>query len=335
MKTRLLTAFLVVSCVSTLAAETYEIERWAVGAVGLGWAGFGAALAGPTEYMINPAGLADAEWPNIAANYFSQMEVYYDENVEKNRTRENIYCFGLSYIKPMRSESATLSKEVTIGTLAVSLHQLFYSDKHYERIYFQNYNNDYSESLAIISFGSRVSGNFAYGLNIKALSVESIDYADNGFGLDLGVQFSTGMFYAGFSVNNAIPPGISLNNNNRLYDDRTLRFGIGLTDIKEVTHSISQSVIKPSVGLDIRYQPSITDFNCGIYGEIKTQNVDGTLGMKFGGSISIFEKVASLYGSLFSNVVEIQLCIGGTLAPEKDEPDLINSCFSFIFIPDF
>lgn len=242
MNVRLLIALLLVTFVSTWAAETYEIERWAVGAVGLGWAGFGAALAGPTEYLINPAGLADAEWSSI--NLCGSTE-------DNELHQSTISAF---YIKPMRTESASLGKETTFGTLAVSLHQSILSD------YSKNLNilTDVSgaQSLATISFGSRTSPFFAYGINMKVLGVDNGERADNGFGLDLGVQVSSGLFKCGLSFSNLIPPGINLNGD-RSYSDCDIRLGAAFYPFNYL-----------SVGFEIDYLTSLDVVNYGVCGVI-------------------------------------------------------------------
>lgn len=243
MKTRRIIGLVLVLMVSTWAVETYEIERWAVGAVGLGWAGFGAALAGPTEYLINPAGLADAEWSSI--NFVSSTE-----DIETLRP----LTISASYIKPMRTESASMGKETTFGTLAVSLHQSILSD------YSKNLNilTDVSgtQSLATISFGSRTSPFFAYGINMKVLGVDNGERADNGFGLDLGVQVSSGLFKCGLSFSNLIPPGINLNGD-RSYSDSDIRLGAAFYPFNYM-----------SVGFEIDYLTSLDVVNYGVCGVI-------------------------------------------------------------------
>jgi hypothetical protein len=307
MKTRLLTAILAVLCVSALAAETYEIEHWAAGAVGLGWAGFGAALAGPTEYLINPAGLGNAERTDIAGTYVPQFG---------DRLTP---CFGVSFVKPMRTESASLGEERTLGTLAVSLFNATVEIPIYPApppvdiplpaSLFEG------ESLAAISFGSRASELVSYGLNLKVLSVEKDDLADSGFGLDAGVQLYPGDFRFGLAVSNIIPPGISLAAE-RSFAERVVHFGAG--------YSLSGIL---DIAAELEYLPGADVLDYGLGARVVPLNLEDVR-IALGGAYRVVENLWGGFLSLRVGVFE------ATCAVQLDVNGFLVSSLRFAFSPD-
>jgi len=307
MKTRLLTALLAVLCVSSPAAETCEIEKWAVGAVGLGWAGFGAALAGPTEYMINPAGLGDAERTEIAGTYVPDFE---------DRLTP---CFGASVVKPMRTESASLGEERTLGTLAVSLFNVtightIYPDPQPVDIPLPAQLLE-GESIAAISFGSRASDLVSFGLNLKVLAVEKDERADSGFGLDLGIQLYPGDFRFGLAVSNAIPPGISLTDE-RSFAERAIRCGAG--------YSLSGIF---DVAAELEYLPGVDELDYGLCVRVVPLNLED-VHLALGGAYRVVDEIWGGFLSLRLGIFE------ATCAVQLDVNGFSVSCLRFAFSPD-
>jgi len=309
----LLTVLLVVSCVSAPAAETYEIERWAVGAVGLGWAGFGAALAGPTEYLINPAGLGNAERTEIAGTYVPDFE---------DRLTP---CFGASVIKPMRTESASLGEERTLGTLAVSLYNYSYTVTHSWPDPYPSASRDpqpvgwsyefAEESLACVSFGSRASDLVSYGLNLKVLAVEKDGRADSGFGLDAGVQLYPGDFRVGLCISNLIPPGVSFTDG-RSFAERVLRLGAG--------YSLSGIF---DIAAELEYLPGADELDYGLCAEVVPLNLD-EVRIALGGAYRVVEELWGGFLSLRLGVFE------ATCTVQLDGAVLSGSSLRFALSPD-
>ena len=309
----LLTALLVVSCVSTPAAETYEIERWAVGAVGLGWAGFGAALAGPGEYLINPAGLGNAERTEIAGTYVPDFE---------DRLAP---CFGASFVKPMRTESASLGDERTLGTLAVSLHNYSYAGTYSWPDPCPGTSRDpqpagwsyefAEESLACISFGSRAGDLLAYGLNLKVLAVEEDGRADSGFGLDAGVQLYPGDFRIGLSISNLIPPGISLSGE-RSFAERVLRLGAGYSLLGIF-----------DLAAELEYLPGADELDYGLCAQVVPLYLD-EVRIALGGAYRVVEDLWGCFLSLRVGAFEV------TCAVQLDGDVLSSSSLRFALSPD-
>lgn len=303
MKARLLTVLLVLSCVSVPAVETYEFESWAVGAVGFGWAGFGAALAGPGEYLINPAGLGNALRTEIAGTYVPAFE---------DRLTP---CFGASFIKPMRTESASLGEERTFGTLAVSLYNA--DDSNYWLAQYNPRSNwTYkTDSLACVSFGSRANDLLAYGLNLKVLAVEKDGRADSGFGLDLGVQLYPGDFRVGLAVSNLIPPGISLRDE-RSYTEQVVRLGSGYS---------LEGVL--NLAAELEYALSTDRLDYGLCAEVVPLERDD-FRIALGGGYRALEKLWGGFLSLrvgpFEAACAVQLDVSG----------FTTSCLRFSFSPD-
>ncbi|HDR06677.1 MAG TPA: hypothetical protein ENN88_03500 [Candidatus Coatesbacteria bacterium] len=296
MKAGLLTALLVVLCVSTPAAETYEIDGWAVGTVGFGWTGFGAALAGPGEYLINPAGLGNAEQTEIIGTYVPE----YEDRLTP--------CFGASFIKPMRTESASLGEERTSGTLAVSLFNVAQEQEHDGRLE--------GNSLAVISFGSRASELVSYGVNLKVLSVENDGRADSGFGLDLGVQLYPGDFRFGLAVSNVIPPGISLAAE-RTFAERTVRLGAGYS-----LYGIF------NIAAELEYATSAARLDYGLYAELIPLKLE-VLRLALGGGWRIEENIWGGFVSLRLGFFE------AAGAAQLDEGGFTVFSFKLAFSPDF
>ncbi len=278
MSVRCITALVLILWVSVWAAETYDIERWAVGAVGLGWAGFGAALAGPTEYLINPAGLGNAMRTEIIGIYMPEFA----ESITP--------CSGAALIKPMRTESASLGEDRTFGTLAVSLYRATTS----------SWLESTSESLACISFGSRAGDLLAYGLNLKVLSVEEDVRADNGFGLDLGVQLYPGDFRIGLSLINLIPPGISLADE-RSFAERVIRFGAGYSLFGVF-----------NLAAELEYYTSLDWLDYGLCTEIVPVEHDD-FRIALGGGYRVREEVWGGFLSLRVGIFEVAVGVQGHL----------------------
>ncbi|MCK4594175.1 conjugal transfer protein TraF [bacterium] len=308
MSVRRITALVLILWVSVWAAETYDIERWAVGAVGLGWAGFGAALAGPTEYMINPAGLGNAERTEIIGTWIPDF------------AETATPCFGAALVKPMRTESASLGEERTFGTLAVSIFNA--ADSHF--IGGGYYPCDWpprggrtppdwsfeGQSLACISFGSRASDLFAYGLNLKVLSIEDNGRADSGFGLDAGMQLYPGDFRVGLSLINLIPPGISLADE-RSFAERVIRFGAGYSLFGVLT-----------LAAELEYYTSLDWLDYGLCTEIVPVERDD-FRIALGGGYRVREELWGGFLSLRFGIFEVAIGVRGRIGFDRLLPSSI------------
>jgi hypothetical protein len=107
-------------------------------------------------------------------------------------------------------------------------------------------------------------------LNIKVLSIDTEEYKDNGFGLDLGAQFKSGLLRTGLSVTNAIPPGIS-SQETRSYAESIIRGGVGVSFSypTPVTTMDGDKVFNTiSIGIDINYHTGMEKINYGIYADL-------------------------------------------------------------------
>lgn len=218
--------------------EVYPVEELAGGSLYLGLARFGVALAGSGEAAVNPAGLAYAE--NLDVIGSATAAPYLNDALYA--------CFGLSFVKPMRAESAALDEVKTLATIAVSLHQLDQGSvsgrdgdgNRTGRLYNTN------QSLAEISLGTQLEDFGALGFNLKVLTVNAGERADSGFGLDLGLMLRPGDLRVGLSAVNVIPPGVSLAGE-RTLDSLILRAGVGYELFGFITPTV-EALYVPETG---------------------------------------------------------------------------------------
>jgi len=181
----------------------YPIEDYAGGTAYLGRAWQGVVADDPALGLINPAVLGFAPRADIllrGGGAGSSGVVF--------------GTYGMAVVKPMRTESATLGQTNTLATLGFSLDNL------------GDDGSDYRESIAAVQVGVPVGDVLALGVNLKTLSLEGPAEADNGFGLDLGLQarFDDG-WRLGFAAGNLIPPGLEIGDG-RIFSERLLRAGL-------------------------------------------------------------------------------------------------------------
>lgn len=213
--------------------SSYPLEDYAAGVEAAGIAGWCAVLGPPAAVLGQPAALGFAELSEVGLNAA-------DTGGLSGRI---VGHYGLTAIKPMRTESATLGRANTLATLAFSLQRLDYSAA-----------LEGSEAVAAISVGAELSEGLSVGLNLKTLSVEYPQWTDSGFGLDLGLQGRFGDLLFGATALNLIPPGLETTTG-RTVCDRRLALGVGWEPLPWLA-AAAEALYLPTAG-DYDYGPAL------------------------------------------------------------------------------